>query len=275
MLGKLIKYEFKSTWRTFAAVYSLLFAFALLTRFSLAGMDGPMFRDNKYMQVLFGIIVFAYVMIIFSALILTFVVIVQRFYKNLTGDEGYLMHTLPVSTHSLIQAKVVTAFVWETASVFAVILSLFALFFQPSFISAFADFMRELGELLRMGVDEIGVLRVILDISAMILLGVVSVVCGTLTIYASISIGHTFKKHRIFGAVAAYLALSMIAQTISGFVTAGVGMAVGNVSMPLSSIAVNNMFFGIFGFLLILNIGFACAWYFVTSHVLSSQLNLE
>lgn len=42
----------------------------------------------------------------------TVVVIVYRFYKNLLGSEGYLMHTLPVTVHQLIWSKLIAAVVW-------------------------------------------------------------------------------------------------------------------------------------------------------------------
>lgn len=48
--------------------------------------------------------------------VLTIVVTIQRFRKNLLGDEGYLMFTLPVSTSSLILSKCITALIYAVLS---------------------------------------------------------------------------------------------------------------------------------------------------------------
>lgn len=44
--------------------------------------------------------------------IMTYAVVVMRYYKNLYGDEGYLTHTLPVKAGSLLGSKVLTSFIW-------------------------------------------------------------------------------------------------------------------------------------------------------------------
>ena len=49
--------------------------------------------------------------------------IVQRFYGNLLGREGYLMHTLPVTEAQLVGAKLISGTVWSVCSIFAAGLS--------------------------------------------------------------------------------------------------------------------------------------------------------
>ena len=52
----------------------------------------------------------------FAIAVLCFVSTVQRFYKNLLGREGYLMHTLPVTETQLILSKLLTSMVWVLCS---------------------------------------------------------------------------------------------------------------------------------------------------------------
>ena len=49
-------------------------------------------------------------------LLLTLVLMVYRFYKNLMTDEGYLMFTLPVSRSQLIWSKLMVALAWGVLS---------------------------------------------------------------------------------------------------------------------------------------------------------------
>ena len=44
-----------------------------------------------------------------AVMIVTLIIIIQRFYKNLLCDEGYLMNTLPMSVWKNITSKLVVA----------------------------------------------------------------------------------------------------------------------------------------------------------------------
>lgn len=274
MLGKLLKYEFKSTARTFFPLYLVLLGFALLSRFSLAGMEDIRMSQNEFLSVFFVIAIFGYVLVIFSVVMITFLVIVQRFYKNMTGDEGYLMHTLPVSTHKLIQAKIISGAVWEFATIFMIFLSLFVLLFQPWFLKDLGEMMQQISFAFGELAAQMGSMRLVLFALEFLLLTVVGTVGSILMIYAAIAIGHTFKTHRILGGVVAYMGLNMISQVVSGIV--GVVVALPNANMIYPSMeGVMDMMNGAMGLGIILTAGFAVTWYFVTHYVLTSQLNLE
>lgn len=272
MLGKLLKYEFKSTARIFLPLYGILLGFALLSRFSIAGMDTSL-SNNRLIETLMGITIFGYVMVIFSTLIVTFVIVVQRFYKNLTGDEGYLMHTLPVSTHKLLQAKLVAAICWEFLSGVAIVISMFMLFLNAGWMRDIAEAFGEIGGYFAETVAEIGGGRMALIIGELVLLMLIATIAGTLVIYAAISIGHTFKKHRVLGGAAAFIGLQMVTQTVTGMVTGSLSFA--NFGYNQTAVQGANAIAGILAVLLLLEIGYSCAWYFISHYVLTSQLNLE
>lgn len=50
-------------------------------------------------------IVFLYAMFLCAVVVITFIVILLRFYKNLLQNEGYLMNMLPVKSWQHITAK--------------------------------------------------------------------------------------------------------------------------------------------------------------------------
>lgn len=56
--------------------------------------------------------------------VLTITVIIKRFSKNLLGDEGYLMMTLPVSAKKIVASKIITSVVYLILSNYSSIFSI-------------------------------------------------------------------------------------------------------------------------------------------------------
>ena len=114
MLKQLLKYEFKATKRLYFGLY---LALALLSV-----VLGVTFRQEHALahstsfQNLEVILMIVYVSVILAIAVLCFVNTIQRFYKNLLGREGYLMHTLPVTETQLILSKLITSMVWVLCS---------------------------------------------------------------------------------------------------------------------------------------------------------------
>ena len=114
MLKQLLKYEFKATKRLYFGLY---LALALLSV-----VLGVTFRQEHALahstsfQNLEVILMIVYVSVILAIAVLCFVNTIQRFYQNLLGREGYLMHTLPVTETQLILSKLLTSMVWVLCS---------------------------------------------------------------------------------------------------------------------------------------------------------------
>ena len=98
MLFKLLKYDFRSMWKTFSLVWAACLVLALVNRFTLP-FEG---QTNVTIGPGDGILAFITALVFFGVLFAMFVAVmifvIQRFYKGLLGDEGYLMNTLPVPT---------------------------------------------------------------------------------------------------------------------------------------------------------------------------------
>ena len=114
MLKQLLKYEFKATKRLYFGLY---LALALLSV-----VLGVTFRQEHALahstsfQNLEVILMIVYVSVILAIAVLCFVNTIQRFYQNLLGREGYLMHTLPVTESQLILSKLISSVVWMLCS---------------------------------------------------------------------------------------------------------------------------------------------------------------
>ena len=115
MLNKLLKYEIKATARLFLPLYATILIFAAINLFFLAAPDA---NENSisFYELAVGIGMIVYVILMTGLVVMTLFVLVQRFYKNLLSDEGYLMFTLPVKSWSHILSKLMIAMLWTIAS---------------------------------------------------------------------------------------------------------------------------------------------------------------
>lgn len=273
MLGKLLKYEMRATGRIFLPTYLLLLVFALLSRFSMAAIDFDIVRKYEFLSILFFSIIGIYVFTILGAFIVTFIVLIQRFYKNLTGDEGYLMFTLPVSPWQLVASKTLSSLLWQLATGAAVLISLFVMLFDPSYLPGLKDVFHQLWIEFTM---EFGVgANIVAMVVEFIIITIVGAIQGMLMIYAAIAIGHTMQNHRILGAVGAYIGLSIIMQVLGSVVMIPLGLLnFGN----LETIVVQNPFLFFNGIMLVsglISIVSSVIFFFITTFILSRQLNLE
>ena len=86
MLKKLLKYEFKATARTYGGMYLALLAASVLFGGSVWRWNGT--NSDAY-STLVGLLSLVYTAVIIGTVVVTIMTIVQRFYRNLLGREGY------------------------------------------------------------------------------------------------------------------------------------------------------------------------------------------
>ena len=208
MFGKLLKYDFRSMWKQFAFIWPAALALALVNHFTINGLDSA----GTVGETTAGISMLIYVAILMAMFIVALVFAIQRFFKGLLGDEGYLMHTLPVRPWQLIGAKLVCAVVTTFLSVMVALLSILVIF----------PWDREVvGELFR-GLRyvfthwNVQATHGIIGILEFCLMMMVSFATGFLQLYLSMSIGHLFSKNRVAFSVIAFIAINAVVSTLSG-----------------------------------------------------------
>lgn len=118
MLGKLIKYEFKSSGRLIPIIYLIV---GLLT---VTGVLLTFANLYIYTAIAFILLFLAGA----AALVTTYVVIFLRFYHGMFGSEGYLAMTLPVTSGQLYLSKTIVAAIWLFLSNLVCIVSWIASF---------------------------------------------------------------------------------------------------------------------------------------------------
>lgn len=267
MLGKLMKYEIKATGRTLIPLYIALIAFAAINKIFIG--IGLADKFQGFASIAFILSVFAYGCTMAAVAIVTLFVIIQRFYKNLLGDEGYLMNTLPVSTITNIASKLSIATFWNIVSGLVAILSIIIMAFNPV---AFSRFFTELPKVFSEAYAEIG-LQLYIFIFELIILVLVSLFTSITMLYASISLGHLFSKRRILSSFGAFIALSIISGGISRAI--GVGFSYSNLGNLFNNV---HSFYPVHIMIILgilYNLLYFIAYFIITNYILKNKLNLE
>lgn len=208
MLGKLIKYEFRATFKLFLLAYGVLIVISLINSFipwdSFATDPSSAVFIAK--SIFKGVFTFLYVIILIGVVVLTLAAVIVRFYKNLLGDQGYLMFTLPVKPNALILSKLVVAFVWNVSTSIIVALSLIFFNFRQGMFDSIVELIREIGG---QGLDIFGWTVVII---ITLLLAAIS---SILQFYAAMAMGMHITKSRLGGTILGYLIIYAASQVIS------------------------------------------------------------
>lgn len=227
MLGKLLKHEWRSTWKLPTALSAFTILMTLLGALSFKMPMWQKLVGNNPSSVTFvdlvavAILITYFITIVVSAYAIMIYFSV-RFYKNLYTDEGYLMHTLPTTPRNLIFSKTVISSFWNVISTTLMMASMFWLFdvFMKTLLTeaeweevsaAFAGISPSINEIF---IEYSGV-SVVFAIFAYILTLLVGSIYGMLLIYLCICIGQLFRKHKVAAAIIAYLVVTTIIQTIT------------------------------------------------------------
>lgn len=262
MLRKLLKYEFRATAPVMVSLYVLLLAVSVGGNFSIRSLIDS---DFRVLDVLGKLLMMAYVVAIVGACVMPLVLIVQRFRKNLMGDEGYIMFTLPVSIHQLIWAKMLTATVWT-------ILTAVMAFFSVGIMADDIGFVAEIGRGMRTLFRELDINGAAF-LAELLLYLVLACLCGCLMVYAAIAIGHSFANHKVLLSIVFFFVI----QFASSFLTAEIVMEI----LPRN--LMNWLFHAeeaqVLHWMMLTSSGVSAAYgavyYAITAAVLHKRLNLE
>lgn len=197
MTGKLLKYELKSSYTYMLVIWAAILVAAVLT-----SITGHVDSDTAIGTLITVIPILLYVAAIIALVVAMVFVIVIRFYKGLLGEEGYLMHTLPVKEWQLITSKGLAATIFTLGSMAAVIIS--SLVFVAASGTGIEEFMKAIGEVLK--TLNFKVVIILIECLVLLILGILK---SIYQVYASLAIGQLVDKHRILLAIGAYVGISV------------------------------------------------------------------
>ena len=105
MFGKLLKYEWKAMMKTMLPIYGATMVLAAVNGFLFQSILGGWMDRSALFSTMQTTAITLYMLILMIMGVFTAVMIVQRCYKGLLIQEGYLMFALPVKTWTLILTK--------------------------------------------------------------------------------------------------------------------------------------------------------------------------
>lgn len=287
MLGKLMKYEWKSLYKVECIILAVILAVTLLGAIMLhVPVVSDIFENDVNMSdsmTLFFVMsvvssVFMYIIVLIGASYGSIIYQGVHFYKSMYSDEGYLAHTLPVSGHELLGSKVIINAIWSLIMSFSIMASVMILVF--SLIHAldsgvmYEEMLSELSELISDILYDNNVFTVIhvgLYLILTFIAGPMATIC---TLFGALTIGQLAKKMRALFGIIAYFVVTFVSNIITSVVqllgnTVVLGLdKYGNYSYDLVQFFSKDMNF-------IVSLAVGVALYFVSHHIITKKLNLQ
>ena len=197
-MKKLRKWEFRATSRQIVPLYLVLGGMTVLgvLYLLLYGVLENSDTGKMVLGVLTPLALLTFIFTIAAVTIGTLGILLFRYYRNLIRDEGYLMHTLPVTPAKLVLSKFIAAYVWTMLSVLLILLSVLILAFTAAVTYGVEIDWNSIWQVLvSTGIFE-GIVPFLLALLA-------SGASSILLFYAAVSIGQCVTRHKVAGAIGA------------------------------------------------------------------------
>lgn len=208
MLGKLMKHEFKAIGRILPLLYVAWIFFSILLSIDIRFfIEGTLI--GEILRTIFGSM---YVILSIATAVVTLVIVIERFRKNLLCDEGYYMLTLPVSMETHITAKLLSSVIWGFFTGIVGLITFTIIAIITSDVGIFYDILNAIKSITELPAKELA--SSVIIIIEVIILMLLSIATTVIKIFAALALGKISKKHPNLMAVAFYLGIGFIESTI-------------------------------------------------------------
>jgi len=169
-----------------------------------------------HLEALIGISLGLLIMMMIAQIVVTFVLVIWRYYKTMCGNEAYLSFTLPIKPQLLLWSKLLVSFVWVALSFF-VLLGVVVLIIV-SYAKSTGTPLSEITEQIKFFWNVFGLAgNEAVAIPVIIAMLIMSALYGLVQMFFSVSLGSTSKLHKygIGGPVLIYVILYFVLQIVS------------------------------------------------------------
>lgn len=210
MLRKLLKYEFKSTARSFGIVYLIMVVLCGLTGI-LDSVSQVITIDSSVTLTLVALTI----MFLFAAVIITTVLNLNRFEKGVFRDEGYLLNTLPVHPWQIIASKLIPAVVWTivTILVMGISMILMGVCSRDATVADLFTLVQDLLELVPTVNPDV-LVSYLISFAQTCLMLLLLLITFILQDYASITLGHLFGNYQTAWAVGIWFVFNWVQSSL-------------------------------------------------------------
>lgn len=206
MLRKLMKYEFRATGRMMLPLFLLVLITSVGANLSTQIL---LKIENRVLNILGMLLLTAFILALVGVCIVAFILMIERFYKNLLQDEGYVMMTLPISTHQHVWSKLLVSMVWFVATALVLVVAVMISIYEVGFGT---QIVQSIGEVLKAICLSNQAIHIIT--AGVELLGLMLVSCAgvCLQFYAAMAIGHSFANHKMIVSILVYFGSQFVIQ---------------------------------------------------------------
>ncbi|MCR5675194.1 MAG: hypothetical protein K6G16_05720 [Lachnospiraceae bacterium] len=281
MLGKLIRHEFKATWKILLLLNAVTLGAGVACFFVMNTLHGYMENGDELISnnVLRMLVTSSYVtwfilyfLSIFAVNLGTVLFLMIRYYRSLYSKEGYLTFTLPVGTQEILHAKLITGYVWSIGGGLITMLSILLMLLGLLF--SFTPFEQQ--EILQEVGDFANLILNPATLLLFVLFGLVMPLYGLISIYFCITVGQLWQKHKIAGAILCYIALNFVNRVIMSFLTIGRMMLLPFAfSDDLSDFRFSSYYNGTLITTLLFSVISCAVFYFVIRYINANKVNLD
>lgn len=265
MLGKLIKQEFKATYKIILFVLALTLVFGVLGRFIFTST--LLSANPNTVQLITGAtFVILYIGLIFVVSFACQLYIAVRFYRSLFSSQGYLSFTLPVTPTQLLHSKIIVGSIWGISSIATIFSALFITCYTPTVAAMFQTaFMND-------ATLNSFFIQMICYTVITTILGVIS---GQIMIFSCICIGQLFNKNRVVASIVTYGIMYTVLQIITSIITFAMNFDyVFSTSTTYSSTYTTEYFTNTFSQTFVISIILGIVTYVVCHYIMNKKVNL-
>ena len=269
MTSKFFKYEMAEHFKKLIPYSIIILVMAVITRIV------QFFEvDSQVYDILITATVGLYIASVVISVIMAFATAISRFYNGMFSSEGYLTHSLPITTAGKITAKLL-------ASVISVI-ALIIYSGVTVFVATFGEFAIEIVKAgiylfkLQLHYRELTFLAIFI---ILIVLTIVVITAVTLLFYACISLGQRSRKNKKAAAFFMFLAFIVICFLIA--IGIMIAIKVSEVAKSIFAVIYLGTFLDpsitvkVLPVLTVIVALFGALCFYVTHRSISKRLNLE
>lgn len=208
MLGKLLKYEYRATYKLYLVLYAIVLVLAGILRL-LTSLD---LSHNVILSSLTVMFTITVVLSLAGLYFVTLIFVMFRFYKHMFSDEGYLTFTLPVTTFQLIISKIIVGMTWVIGCFLVLAGSVAIILYGTETMDSIEIIWNAFGS----SVFDLLFQGEILQVIYYIMNSVISVFSTVCFIYLAVAFGQVMMpRHKVAGSILSYLIISIATGVIS------------------------------------------------------------
>ncbi len=299
MLGKLIKHE----WRSQAKVGGIiLLAILAVTLLGCVFLSMPVVsqlfaegavEEEMEMQLLGGaMLIFAslglYLLLLMGAMYGIMIYQGVHFYRTMYTDQGYLVHTLPVTPHQILISKTLVSGIWMLLVNLSLVVSMIALVVslimsmlrgaQPGM--SFGDFWTQVVTVFEyefaMEPELKGFFIAYLAVMGVSVL--LSPFFSVIMMFGGLTIGQLSKKYKVMMSILSYIGVLIvytIFTSVVSFVSAMQNVTDRVVAQMAEDVMPTSMMTSTYGMTMVMMVLMGGLLYFLSHYIISKKLNMD